>query len=298
MNIKKPQKKSMKECNNVIESICEKIKDADRIVIGVGAGLSASAGLDYNDKEFFAKMYKPFLKKGYSTISEGVGKNWYLTRENATKYWGFWANHINNVFYSQQQLDTYKLLYDIIKDRKYFVITTNADGQFFKGGFDPNKVFAMQGSYGKFQCQHGCNDVIYDNEEIVGKMLRGFNEESLEIRENDIPICPECGKLLCPNLRIDQYFVEVNHMHNKKDYAEFISASDEKILFLELGVGFNTPVIIRYPFEEMTMIYDNATLIRVNKMLLQAPEAIKSRAIMADMDIHKLLESMKKSSEG
>lgn len=142
--------------------------------------------------------------------------------------------HINNVSYSQEQLDTYRLLYDIIKDRKYFVITTNADGQFFKGSFDQDKVFAMQGSYGKYQCQHGCNDIIYDNEEIIGKMLQRFNEESLEIREEDIPICPECGELLCPNLRIDHCFVEVNHMHNKGDYVEFISASEGRFSFWSL----------------------------------------------------------------
>jgi NAD-dependent SIR2 family protein deacetylase len=298
MNTNENRLKSEKNYKNLIDSIVYKLQEADRIVVGAGAGLSAAAGLNYNDKEIFARLYQPFLKKGYETISEAISNNWYLNKDNATVYWGFWANHINNIYYSQKQLDAYSLLYDIIKDRNYFIITTNGDGQFFKGGFDASKIFAMQGSYAKFQCQHGCHDVTYDNEKMIQKMLQGFDKDSLEIQKEDIPICQICGQLMCPNLRIDQYFVEASNMNNKNDYVEFVNVSDENILFLELGVGFNTPGIIRFPFERMTRIYDNATLIRVNKGLQQASEAIKDKAIMANIDIHELFKEIKKRSEG
>jgi len=295
MNIKKQFKKSSMQNEHLIESIVYKLQEADKIVVGAGAGLSASAGLDYNDKRFFEKMYTPFLKKGYETISQAISNNWYLTKANATIYWGFWANHINNIYYSQKQLEAYKSLYNMIKDKNYFIITTNADGQFFKGGFDLDKVFAMQGSYGKFQCQRGCHDTIYDNKKLISKMLKGFDVETLKIKEEDIPICPKCGELLYPNLRVDQYFVEKPYMYNKDDYIEFVNINDEKILFLELGVGFNTPIIIRYPFEEMTRNYDNATLIRVNKKAFQVSNDIKSKAIMTDIDIYELLKAINKN---
>lgn len=285
MFIKTKQKKSQ-----TVDSIREHIEQADIIVIGAGAGLSASAGLNYNDQVFFAEKYTPFLKEGFKTISDGIENNWYLTRENASTFWGFWANHINNIFYQPKQLETYKLLYDLIKDKNHFIITTNADGQFFKGNFAHDKIFAMQGSYGYFQCQSGCNDKIYQNEEMIKQMLKGFNTDTLKIRVEDIPICPNCGELLCPNLRIDQYFVEKEHMKNKDMYQNFINeVGNDHVVFLELGVGFNTPVIIRYPFEEMTRLFTNATLIRVNKTMPQISSTILGKSIVSDMDIHELL---------
>jgi NAD-dependent SIR2 family protein deacetylase len=298
MNTRLKQKKLDNQYKPLIDDIITKLQEADRIVVGAGAGLSASAGLDYNDRLFFERLYQPFLKKGYRTVAEAISHHWYLTKENATTYWGFWANHINNIYYHQEQMDTYRLLYDIISDKDYFVITTNGDGQFFKGGFDSDKIFAMQGNYGKFQCQHGCHNVIYDNQKMIQTMLLGFDEERLEIQEKDVPMCPKCGGLLCPNLRVDQYFIEASHMHNKDNYVDFVNVLDEKILFLELGVGFNTPVIIRYPFEEMTNTYDHATLVRVNKVSSQIPNEIKDKALPVDMDIDELLKEIIKKSKG
>lgn len=275
-----------------IKQIAEAIKSADKIVIGAGAGLSAAAGLNYADPEIFRELYTPFLKKGYKTIWDGITDNWSLNRENATTYWGFWANHINNIYYSQEQLEAYRLLYDIIRDRQHFIITTNGDGQFFKGNFDTAKIFAMQGSYGNFQTQHGSDGKVYDNRKMIEKMLEGFDPQTLTIREEDVPILDYTGELFCPNLRIDQYFVEKPYMLNKDAYVDFVTADQEKILFLELGVGYNTPVIIRYPFEQMTYAYENATLVRVNTTAPQVSPEIKDKAISTDMDIKTLLEEL------
>lgn len=276
------------------KDILKEIESADKIVIGAGAGLSASAGLDYEDEELFAKEYNVFLNAGYKTIYQGIGKNWHLTKDNAKKYWGFWANHINYVFHSQKQLDTYSVLYELIKDLNYFIITTNGDGQFLKGKFNPNKVFSMQGSYGRLQCQHGCHQKVYDNQEMISKMLEGFDEKSLEVLEDDVPKCQVCGGLLSPNLRIDQYFVEGDNMINKDAYGEFVNVDQEKIVFLELGVGFNTPSIIRYPFEDMTYDNDHSTLIRVNDRLTDVPNEIVDKVIVLKSDIHEVLDAVNK----
>lgn len=273
--------------------VITKINEADRIVIGAGAGLSASAGLDYNSEAVFADMYLPFHRKGYKTISETMAKYWELSEDNQLAYWGFWANHINNIYYQQEQLALYKQLFHLIKDKNYFIITSNGDGQFFKGGFDHQRIFAMQGSYGKFQCQLACNNDVYDNEAYIQQMLKGFNEISLEVKEEDVPRCPTCGGLLCPNLRVNQYFVNGTNMNNRQAYGDFVTVTDEVIFYLELGVGFNTPGIIRYPFEDMVNDYPYSTLIRVNLHDPEIPEEIKDKSIGKAMDIGQFISELK-----
>lgn len=273
----------------ITEEIYKTIKEADKVLIGGGAGLSAGAGLDYGNGEIFKKNYSLFYERGYQSIWDAITDHWTVNKENARTYWAFWATHINYVYHEQDFLETYQLLYNLVKDKDYFVITTNGDDQFYKGSFDPDKVFSMQGSYSKFQCQKGCHNKLYDNKEMVKKMLDGLDPDTLMIREEDIPVCPDCGELLCPNLRIDQYFVDEPYMHKQDAYVDFASAENERIVFLEIGVGYNTPVIIRYPFEKMTNAYSNATLIRVNKSNLEETFVSKDKMIATTRDIHDLL---------
>lgn len=275
------------------KSIGRLINDADRVVIGAGAGLSAAAGLDYNSEEFFAKLYPSFYKKGFKTISEAIRQHWEPSESNQLSYWGFWANHIQTIYYEQDLSELYESLYDALEGKDYFIITTNADGQFFKGKFDPDRVFAMQGSYGKFQCQHGCHEAVYDNKAYIEKMIEGFDEATLEIREEDVPKCPVCGGLLSPNLRVNQYFVNGTNMDNRNTYGEFVTVTDEKIVYLELGVGYNTPGIIRYPFEEMVMDYKHAHLIRVNALESEIPDELKEKSVSKAMDIGLFLKELR-----
>jgi len=278
---------------NSIENIREKIEEAECIVVGAGSGLSSAAGLDYQSESFFADKYSVFQKKGYKTVWDGLIDNWNLTRQNARTYWGFWATHIFNIYYSNEQLGIYKMLYEMIKEKEHFIITTNVDGQFHKGDFDSSKVWAMQGSYGHFQCQEGCHNEIYSNKESINDMLNGLDKETLLIREEDIPICEKCSALMHPNIRIDSHFVEAEHMENRKGYIDFINnINREKVVFLELGVGFNTPVIIRYPFENMTEAFDNATLIRVNRDAEFTSEAIQEKSIGTNMDIAEVISRL------
>lgn len=292
MFTKKPQTASWEDKKNYIKELRSAISSADKIVIGGGAGLSAAAGLNYMDQALFKDLYKPFLKKGYQTITEAMSYNWQVNEHNARTYWGFWANHINNIYYSQPQLETYKKLFDIIKDKEYFIITTNADGQFYKKNYDPKRIYAMQGSYGLFQCQKACHQKTYPNKELVEKMLMGFDENSLEIASGDIPRCPECGGLLIPNLRIDQYFVETGHQDNRDAYLDFVDVKDEKIVFMELGVGYNTPVIIRFPFEQLSGTYKNAKLFRVNMSHPTIPKGLEEKGFGISMDIDDLLSGL------
>ncbi len=287
MRIKKPLKES--NHHDYFDQVKEKISNADRVIIGAGAGLSAAAGLDYNDPNFFKAKYQSFYKKGIHSVADAIARYWYLTEDNATTYWGFWSHHINEIYHFPGQLDTYKALYNLVKEKEYFIITTNVDDQFLRGQFDKTKIFSMQGSYGKLQCSKACHNEVYDNKELIKAMLLGFDEESLEIRLEDIPRCPVCGELLCPNLRIDHSFVEADSLKNRDEYVNFFNQVNEDILLLELGVGYNTPAIIKYPFDDMTKAYDHISMIRVNLQLLKSSYDQENDILMVDDDLNELI---------
>lgn len=240
------------------------LNSADKIVIGAGAGLTASAGIDYGDSSYFEANYQPFLKAGLKTVSEAVSRYWNLDDDNACSFWAFWAYHINNVFYQQQQLGIYKQLYEIIKNKNYFIISTNADGQFLKGGFSTDRVLTLHGSYDKIQCRHGCLHRTCSSEQAVSDMMTSFNPETLLVDKTSLPICLECGNLMSPNLRVDRYFVETPYLKSRDNYHDFINVTDENIMFIELGVGIKDDMMIQKPFEEMLKLYKNAKLVKID----------------------------------
>lgn len=282
-----------------IKAVREKIDQSDYLLIGAGAGLSASAGLSYTDPTFFRQHYEPFFNKGYESIDHARMN--FFKLDNLVppeKFWGFWCHHIKAIFYKPSQLAVYSDLYDLVKNKNYFVITTNVDGQFFKGGFDPNKIFSMQGSYGMFQCIRPCNQKIYHNKSYVDAMLQGFDPESLCIRKTDIPRCPDCGELMTYNLRADNSFVQDPYLWNQEHYVDFIDqAKQSKLVLLELGVGLNTPVIIRYPFERITAHCLDATLIRINLENLAVNRKIKDKSITIKSDIGAIVKKVKALGE-
>jgi len=270
------------------------INEAEYILIGAGSGLSASAGLDYFDTEFFSQNYSIFHKKKYKCVWDGLLDNWHLTENNATSYWAFWAVHIHNVFYKHKQLGIYKMLYGLVKNKDYFVVTTNVDNQFFEGNFNKDQVFAMQGSYGFLQCQKGCHSEVYDSEKLIETMHKSLDVQSLKIMEKHIPRCQHCGALLVPNLRKDHNFIEEKHMVNKDQYMYFVDKlKGNKVVLLELGVGFSTPGVIRYPFEKLTESLNKATLIRVNKDIGQIRDTISHKAMGIKLDIGEFLEAIR-----
>ncbi|WBW96707.1 NAD-dependent protein deacetylase, SIR2 family [Oceanirhabdus sp. W0125-5] len=276
-----------------LKKIKKIIDKADYVLVGAGAGLSAAGGLDYGNKDIFKEKYSPFIKKGYKTIWDGLVDNWSVSQENKKSFWGYWANHINNIYYRANLTKPYEDLYELIKDKNYFIITTNCDGQFYKGNFDEKKIFAPQGSYAYFQCEKPCSEDAYNNKAMIENMLSSFDEDKLIIEEEEVPICPRCGRLLRPNLRVDDTFVDKPHLANIDEYYEFVeSAMGHKIVLLELGVGFNTPGIIRFPFERMVKQLNDATLIRFNTTEHGIRKDIKDKIILIEYDIKQSLEDL------
>ena len=263
---------STESCYEQINRLKNEIKNADAIVIGAGAGMSTSAGLTY-DGERFEKYFPDFHKKyGISDMYSGG----FYPYETLEEYWAWWSRHIYINRYDITAGKPYMDLLNIVKDKDYFVLTTNVDHQFQLAGFDKKRLFYTQGDYGLWQCSRACHDKTYDNEETVRLMIK--TQKNMKIPSDLIPKCPVCGAPMTMNLRCDNSFVQDNGWYSAASrYEDFIRRHKEShLLFLELGVGSNTPVIIKYPFWQMTAKNPKAIYACVNHGEAYCPQQIKT----------------------
>lgn len=281
---------STESCSEQINRLKNEIKNADAIVIGAGAGMSTSAGLTY-DGERFEKYFPDFHKKyGISDMYSGG----FYPYETLEEYWAWWSRHIYINRYDITAGKPYMDLLNIVKDKDYFVLTTNVDHQFQLAGFDKKRLFYTQGDYGLWQCSRACHDKTYDNEETVRLMIK--TQKNMKIPSDLIPKCPVCGAPMTMNLRCDNSFVQDNGWYSAASrYEDFIRRHKEShLLFLELGVGSNTPVIIKYPFWQMTAKNPKAIYACVNHGEAYCPQQIKKQSICFDIDIAEMLENVRK----
>lgn len=273
--------KSTENISDNIEKLKEKIRTADAVVIGAGAGLSTAAGFTYSG-ERFEKYFSDFRQKyGFEDMYSG-GFYPYKTPE---EHWAYWSRYIFVNRYQDAPKPVYENLLKLVANKDYFVITTNVDHCFQKAGFDKKRLFYTQGDYGLFQCSEPCCQETFDNEAAVLEMLN--RQKDMKIPTELLPVCPNCGKPLTMNLRSDDKFVEDEGWHRAAErYQNFLrTRANEKILFLELGVGYNTPVIIKYPFWQMTAKNPNATYACVNKGQAVCPPEIRRKSICINDDI-------------
>ena len=237
------------------------IADADYILIGAGAGLSAAAGLDYAGKEF-EREFQPWIER-YG-ITDLYSSSFYPFKTEEER-WAYWAKHIWFSRFRTGGTELYHNILQLIKGKEYFVITTNVDAQFEKSEFAREKIFATQGDYAYLQARSGSTKTLVYNESWVKQALAATID--CKVPTELIPHHPLTGELMSPNLRCDDTFVEDERWHRQKEaYHEFVGkAWGHKLLLLEFGVGFNTPSIIRFPFEQMAASNSNVSLVRFNR---------------------------------
>ena len=261
------------------------IDEADYIVIGAGAGLSTAAGIDYGG-ERFERYFKDFIEEYHFTDMYSSGFYPFKTSEEK---WAYWARHVFANRYDVGKTDVYQKLLKLVEDKEYFVLTTNVEHQFWINGFEDERIFATQGDYGLLQCGRACHDKLYPNEDKVHEWLE--NTKDFRIPSELVPVCPVCGEEMDLNLRKDNFFVEDDDwkVRNKR-YYDFLENISGKFVFLEIGVGFNTPGIIRYPFEQMTYSNPDATLIRLNLDYPQAIPENKDKTISFDENVEEILD--------
>ena len=292
---------------NKNSQIKEKLAEADAVVIGAGAGLSTSAGFTYSGARF-EQYFSDFAHKYHFSDMYSGGFYPYETLE---EHWAYWSRYIYINRYMDAPKPVYDRLFDLVKDKDYFVLTTNVDHCFQKAGFEKKRLFYTQGDYGLWQCSQPCSQETYDNKEMVKEMLRaqGYDfsadgnltgpqeqkeKENRHIPSNLVPKCPHCGKPMTMNLRADETFVEDEGWHQAAErYENFLRTRKNcKILFLELGVGYNTPGIIKYPFWKMTGTMSEATYVCLNHGEAYAPEEIRKKSICINGDIGEILISI------
>ena len=279
----------MEEYSSRILQAKQAIKQADYIIIGAGSGLSTAAGLLYSGEKF-KKDFKEFIEKYYFDNLYSASFYEFKTQEEK---WAFFAKMIKLNRYNEKPLKLYQELYEIVKNKEYFVLSTNVDGQFYNSGFDKDKVFEVQGDYEYLQCENACHNKLYNNKELVEEWLR--NTKDCKIPSELVMKCPVCGGNMDMNLRKDANFVQDENWYRQSEkYEDFLSRSKGKnMVVLEIGVGFNTPGIIRFPFEQMTANSEKTTLIRINKDYPNPMLEIRNKTISFDEDTNKIIEDLK-----
>lgn len=280
--------KSTENISDNIEKLKEKICTADAVVIGAGAGLSTAAGFTYSG-ERFEKYFSDFRKKyGFEDMYSGG----FYPYQTPQEHWAYWSRYIFVNRYQDAPKPVYENLLKLVADKDYFVITTNVDHCFQKVGFDKKRLFYTQGDYGLFQCSEPCCQKTYDNEKIIKQMVK--EQKDMKIPTALIPYCPNCGAPMTMNLRADDKFVQDNGWYEAYErYQTFLKTRKEQnILFLELGVGNNTPVIIKYSFWKMADENKNSTYACINLNHSGAPTYIQNRAICIECDIDDVLNRL------
>ena len=279
---------SIENCSDKAECLIQNLQEADAVVIGAGAGLSTSAGFTYVGGRF-RQYFQDFGEKyGFKDMYSG-GFYPYRTLE---EHWAYWSRYIYINRYMNAPKPVYEKLYELVRDKDYFVLTTNVDHCFQKAGFDKHRLFYTQGDYGLFQCSEPCCQETFDNEAAIREMVK--RQEDMKVPTELLPVCPHCGKPLTMNLRCDDTFVEDEGWHRAAArYENFLrTRAGQKILFLEFGVGYNTPVIIKYPFWQMTAKNPNAIYACINQGQAVCPQEIEQRSICMDADIGQILENL------
>ena len=297
---------SIKDYSEEFAKIKRAIENADAILIGAGAGLSAAAGFTYSGERF--KWYFFDFEKKYG-IRDMYSGGFYPFPDEETQ-WAWWARHIYFNRFIDAPKNTYKNLFALVKDKEYFVLTTNVDHCFQKAGFDKKRLFYTQGDYGLFQSANPNIRKTFDNEDWVLKAMaaQGFvrNEDgeftlpkdgeiTTRIPTEIIPRCPVTNGAVTMNLRSDDSFVEDDGWRAASErYREYVRLyGDKRLVLLELGVGSNTPVIIKYPFWRMAYANKNATYICVNYGEAFCPEQIEKQSICINADIDEVLKNIK-----
>ena len=274
--------------NKEIEKLHQAILSASAIVVGAGAGLSTSAGFTYAG-ERFEQHFADFIRQYGFTDMYTAGFYPFPTEE---EFWAYWSRHIYYNRYVPAPKPVYDNLLNLLKDKDYFVITTNVDHQFQKAGFDKQRLFYTQGDYGLLQCAKPCHQKTYDNEEIIKRMIA--KQENMRVPTELVPRCPVCGGKMKVNLRADETFVEDEGWHAASQrYTDFLTRhKDGKVLFLDLGSGGNTPIIFKIPFIRMTMQNPNATYATINLGEAFTVDQITDRSIVIDADINDVLDAL------
>lgn len=260
---------------------------ADRVLIGAGAGLSAAAGYDYADPVRFAELFPALHQLGFRARYELIGR-----RLPPALHWGYWATHVADVRFGTDSNPVYQRLREAIGDRDHVVWTSNVDALFARNGFDPDRIFTPQGDYGLYQCETPCTRQVWGSREIIEQALAATDPRTGEVTDPAaVPTCPRCGGEVFLNVRKGPEFVEDPHMAQADVLRDWLGGigDDERLIVLELGAGFNTPSVVRWPMERVAATIPGARLVRVNRDHAEVPTELGESGLGIATDLSDFL---------
>ncbi|MGW2328376.1 NAD-dependent protein deacetylase of SIR2 family [Streptomyces sp. NPDC001700] len=263
------------------------LSEADRVLITAGAGLSAAAGYDYGDEDRFRQLFPALYRRGLrSRYMVGVPLPPALL-------WGYWAVHIDDVRFSTAPNPLYQRLRALVDGKDQWVMTSNVDGLFARGGFAPDRIFTPQGDYGRYQCGTPCTPATWDSRPLVGQLLAAYDPATGAVTAPAaLPRCPNCGGEVEINVRVGPQFVDTPYLPAGHRLQEWLGTApaDTRLLILEFGAGFNTPGVIRRPGEHLARHFPAARLVRVNPDHPETPADLADRALPVPVGAGRLLD--------
>lgn len=253
------------------------LETADAVLIAAGAGLSVDAGIDYMDTESFARDFPGMVQLGFRRRAELMG---YSAWSPELK-WGYLAANVNQVRFHPALHPVYARLLDLVRDKDYFVITSNVDGLFPKHGFAEDRLYTRQGDYALMQCQTPCSNAVWPTWPFIAPILPQIDPATQRVTDSSVlPRCPNCGEDVIMNVRGGAWFIEEPYREQAARLDRWLDDNhDRELLVLEIGAGFNTPSVIRWPMEHIVHAHPHAHLIRVNMQYPQVPREIAARSI-------------------
>lgn len=253
------------------------LDEADRVVIGAGSGLSAAAGFDFGDQADFAARFPALVKRGLKAAYEMIG----CSDLPEAAFWGFWAVHVCQMRFEDGRSPVYEGLLRLVRGKDCFVLTSNVDALFVRNGFDQDRVWSIQGDYAFMQCLRPCTKEVWPSAPVIQRALGAIDPDSQEITDPAcIPRCPRCGGNVFMNVRGGRWFVEEPYYPQMERWrAWFGQQADERLLLIDVGSGYNTPGVVRWPMEQMAMHVPTARLVRVNLRDARVPSSLGPRAL-------------------
>lgn len=278
------------ELTAAAETISAWLSRSPRVLIGAGAGLSAAAGIDYTDTRDFARRFPALARRGLRARYQLIGYN----RLSKAAFWGYWAAHVDDVRFTERRSPVYAALLDLVRHKDHFVLTSNVDAMFVRNGFEPTRVCSIQGDYANLQCLRPCSRDVWPTRPALDRLLPAIDPVSQEIGDASvIPRCPRCGGDVFMNVRGGDWFIDAPYRDSLAELRTWLGQSeDQPLLVLDIGSGFNTPTVVRWPTERVIDQHPDARLVRINLTHPEVPPKIAARSLSVSADAALIIRAL------